>query len=78
MYDGEPPLAGRAVFGLKNVRSRRLKILISALISAYAYDAPLSKARKSVFFVDEAGLFMETPSIVGLFENLARCGKNTE
>jgi hypothetical protein len=76
VYKGEPPpLAGSVVFGLKNVRSRRLKILISALISAYAYNVLLSKARKSVFFVDEAWLFMETPSIVGLFENLARRGR---
>jgi type IV secretory pathway VirB4 component len=28
-----------------------------------------------VFFVDEAWLFMETPSIVSLFENLARRGR---
>jgi len=76
VYEGKPPpLAGSVVFGLKNVRSRRLKILISALISAYAYNTLLSKARKSVFFVDEAWLFMETPSIVGLFENLARRGR---
>jgi len=76
VYEGEPPpLAGSVVFGLKNVRSKRLKILISALISAYSYNTLLSKARKSVFFVDEAWLFMETPSIVGLFENLARRGR---
>jgi type IV secretion system protein VirB4 len=76
VYEGEPPpLAGSVILGLKNVRSKRLKILISALISAYAYNTLLSKARKSVFFVDEAWLFMETPSIVGLFENLARRGR---
>jgi hypothetical protein len=76
VYEGEPPpLAGSVVFGLKNVRSRRLKILISALISAYSYNTLLSKARKSVFFVDEAWLFMEIPSIVGLFENLAKRGR---
>jgi type IV secretion system protein VirB4 len=76
VYEGEPPpLAGSVVFGLKNVRSKRLKILISALISAYAYNTLLSKARRSVFFVNEAWLFMETPSIVSLFENLARRGR---
>ena len=76
VYEGEPlPLAGSVVFGLKNVRSRRLKILISALISSHAYNTLLSKARRSVFFVDEAWLFMETPSIVSLFENLARRGR---
>jgi len=76
VYEGEPPpLAGSVIFGLKNIRSKRLKILISALISAYAYNTLLTKAHKSVFFVDEAWLFMETPSIVGLFENLARRGR---
>lgn len=76
VYKGSPqPLASSVVFGLKNVRSRRLKILISALISSYAYNKLLSKAQKSVFFVDEAWLFMETPSIVNLFENIARRGR---
>ncbi|MEM1842236.1 MAG: DUF87 domain-containing protein [Ignisphaera sp.] len=76
VYEGSPPhLAGSVVFGLKNVKSRRLKILISALISAYAYNKLLTKSQKSVFFVDEAWLFMETPSIVGLFENIARRGR---
>lgn len=64
------------MFGLKNVRSKRLKILISALISSHSYNTLLTKARRSVFFVDEAWLFMETPSIVGLFENLARRGRS--
>ncbi|MEM1679429.1 MAG: DUF87 domain-containing protein [Ignisphaera sp.] len=76
VYEGSPPpLAGSVVFGLKNVRSKRLKILISALISAYAYNKLLTKSQRSVFFVDEAWLFMETPSIVGLFENIARRGR---
>jgi hypothetical protein len=76
VYEGEPPpLAGSVIFGLKNVRSKRLKILISALISSHSYNTLLSKARRSVFFVDEAWLFMETPSIVSLFENLARRGR---
>jgi len=71
------PLADSVVFGLKNVRSSRLKILISALISSHSYNTLITKARRSVFFVDEAWLFMETPSIVSSFENLARRGKNT-
>ncbi|MEM4829476.1 MAG: ATP-binding protein, partial [Zestosphaera sp.] len=64
------------VFGLKSLRSKRLKILVSALISTYAYNTLLTKTPgKSVFFVDEAWLFVETPSILGLFENLARRGR---
>jgi adenylate kinase len=56
VYEGEPPpLAGSVVFGLKNVRSRRLKILISALISSHSYNTLLSKARRSVFFVMRHG-----------------------
>jgi hypothetical protein len=76
VYSGEPPrLTGSVVFGLRNVRSRRLKVLISALISAYAYSTLLTKVSRSVLFVDEAWMFMETPSIVGLFESVARRGR---
>ena len=77
VFKGTPPkLSGSVVFGLKSLRSKRLKILISTLISTYAYNVLLTKTLgKSVFFVDEAWLFMETPSILGLFENLARRGR---
>lgn len=76
VYRGEPPaLTGSALFGLKNVRSKRLKILISALIATHAYSKLLTRSQRSVFFVDEAWLFMEMPSIVGLFENMARRGR---
>ncbi|MEM1819335.1 MAG: hypothetical protein QW399_04270, partial [Sulfolobales archaeon] len=76
VFRGEPPnISSSAIFGLRNVRSKRLKVLISALIATYAYNRLLTKARRSVFFVDEAWLFMETPSILGLFENIARRGR---
>jgi len=76
VFRGEPPrLHGSVIFGLKNVRSRRLKILISSLISTYAFNTLLTKTEKSVFFVDEAWLFMETPTIISLFENIARRGR---
>ncbi|MEO3993825.1 MAG: DUF87 domain-containing protein [Desulfurococcaceae archaeon TW002] len=77
VFRGAPPkLSGNVVFGLKSLRSKRLKILISTLISTYAYNTLLTRTPgKSVFFVDEAWLFMETPSILGLFENLARRGR---
>ncbi|MFN3267991.1 MAG: VirB4 family type IV secretion system protein, partial [Zestosphaera sp.] len=77
VFRGTPPkLSGNVVFGLKSLRSKRLKILISTLISTYAYNTLLARTPgKSVFFVDEAWLFMETPSILGLFENLARRGR---
>ncbi|MEM4481421.1 MAG: DUF87 domain-containing protein [Desulfurococcaceae archaeon] len=76
VYEGNPPpLGGSTIFGLRNVRSKRLKVLISALISAYAYSKLLTRAQRSVFFVDEAWLFMETPSIINLFEDTARRGR---
>lgn len=77
VFRGVPPrLSGNVVFGLKSLRSKRLKILVSALISTYAYNTLLARTPgRSVFFVDEAWLFMETPSILGLFENLARRGR---
>jgi len=76
VFQGSPPFLERSViFGLRNVRSKRLKILISALISSYSINKLLAKAKKSIFFVDEAWLFMETPNIVSLFENLARRGR---
>ncbi len=76
VYEGRlPPLDQPTIFGLREVRSRRLKILISALISTYSYNKLLTKASKSVFFVDEAWLFADTPAILSLFENLARRGR---
>ncbi|PNV81172.1 MAG: conjugal transfer protein TrbE [Fervidicoccus sp.] len=76
VYQGSPPVLSKSVvFGLKNVRSKKLKLLISALISSYAYNKLLTRAQKSAFFVDEAWLFMETPSILSLFENIARRGR---
>ncbi len=76
VYEGTPiALPSSVVFGLRNVRSKRLKAMISALISIYAYNKLLAKAGRSVFFVDEAWLFAETPSIMGLFENIARRGR---
>jgi len=76
VFQGSPFFLERSViFGLRNVRSKRLKILISALISSYSINKLLAKAKKSIFFVDEAWLFMETPNIVSLFENLARRGR---
>jgi hypothetical protein len=76
VYEGKPPrIDGSVIFGLREVRSRRLKILISAFLSAYAYNRLLRRASKSIFFTDEAWLFMETPSVLQLFENISRRGR---
>jgi len=76
IFRGDPPaLNGSVVFNLKGIRSRRLKVLISALISSYMHSRLFTRARRSVLFVDEAWLFMETPSILSLFESIARRGR---
>jgi len=76
VFRGEPPeLSGSVIFGLKNVRSRRLKIMIATFIAAFAYSKLLTKAQKSVFFADEAWLLMELKSTAELIESLARRGR---
>jgi len=76
VFRGDPPeLSGSVIFGLKNVRSRRLKIMIATFIAAFAYSKLLTRAQKSVFFADEAWLLMELKSTAELIENLARRGR---
>jgi len=76
VYTGRAPrLSGSVIFGLGRVKSKRLKALISSLISAYAYNKLLTKTSRSVFFIDEAWLFAETPSIMRLLEDIARRGR---
>jgi type IV secretion system protein VirB4 len=76
VFRGDPPeLNGSIIFGLKNVRSKRLKIMIATFISAFAYSKLLTRARKSVFFADEAWLLMELKSTAELIEGLARRGR---
>jgi hypothetical protein len=76
VYEGKTPtITGSTIFGMKGIRSNTTKILISALLSAYIYNRLLTKAKKSIFFVDEAWLFMKTPSILSLFENISKRGR---
>ncbi|MCY0867682.1 MAG: DUF87 domain-containing protein [Desulfurococcus sp.] len=76
VYEGTAPeIGGSAIFGLASVRSKRLKVLISALMSAYASNKLLAGVRRSVLFIDEAWLFTETPSVMSLVENAARRGR---
>jgi hypothetical protein len=75
VFRGEPPELGSVIFGLKNVRSRRLKIMIATFIAAFAHSKLLTKAQKSVFFADEAWLLMELKSTAELIEGLARRGR---
>jgi len=76
VFRSEPPeLSGSVIFGLKGVRSRRLKIMIATFIAAFAYSRLLTRAQRSVFFADEAWLLMELRSTAELVENLARRGR---
>ncbi len=76
IYEGKPPrITGSVVFGMKDIKSNATKVLISALLSAYVYNRLLTKARKSIFFVDEAWIFSETRSILSLFDNIAKRGR---
>jgi hypothetical protein len=76
VFRGDPPeLNGSVIFGLKNVRSRRLKIMIATFIAAFAYSRLLTRVQKSVFFADEAWLLMELKSTAELIESLARRGR---
>jgi hypothetical protein len=77
LFEGEPPdLGGSVFFGLKGVRSKRLKILASALIASYIYNTLIAKTPgRALMLVDEAWLFNETPSIMDLLENIARRGR---
>jgi len=70
-----PNISSSNLFDLRNVRSKRLKILISALIATYTYKRLLTRLQKSIFFVDEAWLFIELSSVATLFENIARMGR---
>ncbi len=76
VYEGKTPhISGSTIFGMKYIRSNTTKLLISALLSAYIYNRLLTKISKSIFFVDEAWLFMKTPSILNLFDNIAKRGR---
>ena len=76
VYEGKPPrIDGSIIFGMREIKSKATKILISALLSAHVYNRLLTRASKSIFFVDEAWLFMETESLLTLFDNIAKRGR---
>ncbi|MEM3254465.1 MAG: DUF87 domain-containing protein [Fervidicoccaceae archaeon] len=76
VFEGtSPKLKGSVIFGMRGIKSRRIKLLITAMIAPYTYNKLLSRAEKSVLFIDEAWLLMETPSIASLLEGIARRGR---
>ncbi|MCS7119477.1 MAG: DUF87 domain-containing protein [Archaeoglobaceae archaeon] len=72
IFSGSPPNTSKPIiFGLRGLRSDHLKILTTSLISVYLGQ----EMRQSVVFVDEGWLFIRTPRIMHVFENIARRGR---
>lgn len=72
VFEGNPPDMQRPlIFGLRNIRSTNLKILVTSLISIYLGQ----EMGRAVVFVDEGWLFIKTPRIMSVFENIARRGR---
>ena len=67
-----PDISKPLIFGMKEVRSEHLKALVSALAAAYLSEKAMGRC---VLFVDEGWLFLKTPRIVQVFENVARRGR---
>lgn len=73
IFEGTPPDVSRPViFGMRDLRSEHLKTLASSMIAAHFSSRIMGKC---VLFVDEGWLFLKTPRIVQVFENVARRGR---
>jgi len=68
-------ITSSVAFGMRDIRSKTLKALISSLLSAQIYSQLLTKVKKSLFFIDEMWLFTETPSLMNLINNLSKRGR---
>jgi len=77
IYEGELPEIGDGgvIFGIGNIKTKVLKVLTSALLSAYYFNRLYQSSRGHVFFVDEGWLFKDYPHVLRLFEDLARRGR---
>ena len=79
IFSGEMRLTSRIIFGLRKIgaMSRRTMDLVSALLSVYAYNELIAKrkAKGGIIFVDEAWRFSKNPTVLTLFENIARRGR---
>ncbi len=75
IYRGKPPdLSKSIVFALGKL-SDRSKVMVSALLTSYVFRKLYDFPGRKMFFVDEAWLFVNVPSIMGLLGELSRRGR---
>jgi ABC-type dipeptide/oligopeptide/nickel transport system ATPase component len=74
VYDGLPiEINGNVVFGIKELRNQRLKVIVSSLLTLLLQKKMLSG--RQLLFVDEAWIFSEYPSVLNLLQEVARRGR---
>lgn len=74
VYDGLPiEISGNVVFGIKELRNQRLKVVVSSLLTLLLQKKMLSG--RQLLFVDEAWIFSEYPSVLNLLQEVARRGR---
>ncbi|QGA54567.1 DUF87 domain-containing protein [Sulfolobus sp. E5-1-F] len=74
IYDGTPVnITENVVFGIKELRNQRLKVVVSALVTLLLQKKMLSG--KQLLFVDEAWIFSEYPAVLNLLQEVARRGR---
>jgi ABC-type dipeptide/oligopeptide/nickel transport system ATPase component len=74
VYDGNSiNVTGNIVFGIKELRNQRLKVVVSSLLTLLLQKKMLSG--KQLLFVDEAWIFSEYPAVLNLLQEVARRGR---
>ena len=74
VFDGTPvDVSGNVVFGIKELRNQRLKVVVSSLLTLLLQRKMLSG--KQLLFVDEAWIFSEYPAVLNMFQEVARRGR---
>ena len=74
VYDGLPiEISGNIVFGIKELRNQRLKVVVSSLLTLLLQKKMLTG--RQLLFVDEAWIFSEYPSVLNLLQEVARRGR---
>ncbi|ACR42244.1 conserved hypothetical protein [Sulfolobus islandicus M.16.4] len=74
VYDGIPiDISGNIVFGIKELRNQRLKVVVSSLLTLLLQKKMLSG--RQLLFVDEAWIFSEYPAVLNLLQEVARRGR---
>jgi len=74
VYDGLPmEISGNVVFGIKELRNQRLKVVVSSLLTLLLQKKMLTG--RQLLFVDEGWIFSEYPSVLNLLQEVARRGR---